>query len=221
MQDSAEYEKDRPVGQGPDRVGVDECLELISARCGVPVETIWAMPENEELVSLRSRPNVLLPGDRLTLPPKARAPHQVQAGRRYRFVVPTTLCKLRVSVAEHGQVKTETPFAFFYGGEKVAGGTVDATGIVECEVPIDAKVVHLLLGGILHPLAVRALNPVATPSGAQQRLINLGYAPGKVDGILGPRTKAALRAFQRDLQLTETGALDRSTQDRLHQAHGS
>ena len=46
---------------------------------------------------------------------------------------------------------------------------------------------------------------------AQQRLKDDGYYSGPVDGLLGPTTVAALRAYQRDHRLTVTGRLDQAT----------
>ncbi|PID65267.1 MAG: hypothetical protein CR977_01575 [Gammaproteobacteria bacterium] len=42
---------------------------------------------------------------------------------------------------------------------------------------------------------------------AQQLLTDLGYRPGPIDGSPGPRTSAALRAFQRDHDLYPTGKI--------------
>jgi peptidoglycan hydrolase-like protein with peptidoglycan-binding domain len=46
---------------------------------------------------------------------------------------------------------------------------------------------------------------------AQRQLQALGYNPGSVDGDLGPRTIAALFAYQRAHRLPETGRLDEAT----------
>jgi peptidoglycan hydrolase-like protein with peptidoglycan-binding domain len=46
----------------------------------------------------------------------------------------------------------------------------------------------------------------------QHRLVDLGYGIGEVDGLLGPRTRAALRAFQADRGLPVTGLPDGNTQ---------
>ncbi|MGH6920707.1 MAG: trypsin-like peptidase domain-containing protein, partial [Geminicoccaceae bacterium] len=43
--------------------------------------------------------------------------------------------------------------------------------------------------------------------GVQQRLADLGYDPGPVDGVVGPRTRAAIRAFQADLGLPVDGQI--------------
>ncbi|WP_430232218.1 peptidoglycan-binding domain-containing protein [Nitrosomonas communis] len=50
---------------------------------------------------------------------------------------------------------------------------------------------------------------------AQIKLAQLGFAPGTADGILGPRTSAAIKAFQRQSGLPETGKLDNVTLKQL------
>lgn len=52
----------------------------------------------------------------------------------------------------------------------------------------------------------------------QQRLAELGYKPGPADGIDGPRTRAALRAFQRDQSMAETGQMTPDVIDALSKA---
>ena len=49
----------------------------------------------------------------------------------------------------------------------------------------------------------------------QHRLVDLGYDVGATDGLLGPRTHAALRAFQADQGLPVTGLPDGNTQRAL------
>jgi peptidoglycan hydrolase-like protein with peptidoglycan-binding domain len=50
---------------------------------------------------------------------------------------------------------------------------------------------------------------------AQQQLQSDGYYKGSVDGAYGPMTRAAIRKYQRDNNLTVNGQLDRQTCDRL------
>ena len=42
----------------------------------------------------------------------------------------------------------------------------------------------------------------------QRRLAELGYDAGVADGLMGPRTRAAIRALQRDRGLTQSGRID-------------
>ena len=51
--------------------------------------------------------------------------------------------------------------------------------------------------------------------GAQQTLRDKGFDPGPVDGVMGPRTTAAVRDFQSKEGLTATGQLDADTRARL------
>jgi S1-C subfamily serine protease len=46
---------------------------------------------------------------------------------------------------------------------------------------------------------------------AQRALAALGYSPGAADGVIGPRTRQAIAAFQRDNGLPVTGEPDRPT----------
>lgn len=54
----------------------------------------------------------------------------------------------------------------------------------------------------------------------QRRLITAGYKIGEVDGILGARTRAAIRSFQRDRGLTADGFATDHLLDALRQATG-
>jgi peptidoglycan hydrolase-like protein with peptidoglycan-binding domain len=49
----------------------------------------------------------------------------------------------------------------------------------------------------------------------QKALQDKGMDPGPIDGIMGPKTMAALKAFQKDQKLTESGRLDDQTRDKL------
>jgi len=50
---------------------------------------------------------------------------------------------------------------------------------------------------------------------AQRALRDLGYEPGPVDGIVGPKTREALVRYQRSEKIAVTGRLDPETMVRL------
>lgn len=50
-----------------------------------------------------------------------------------------------------------------------------------------------------------------TVRNVQQALSDKGYNPGPADGVEGPHTRAALRAYQRHEHLTANGDIDAST----------
>lgn len=59
------------------------------------------------------------------------------------------------------------------------------------------------------------IRPVATWLEAQVELTRRGFSGGSIDGIRGPQSASALRAFQRSIGLNETGELDPLTCENL------
>lgn len=74
-------------------------------------------------------------------------------------------------------------------------------------------------------LAVLGLGGVASATSeptraAQEQLAELGFHPGRLDGISGPRTQAAVHAFQVASELSPTGRIDGATRARLEEVRG-
>ena len=63
-----------------------------------------------------------------------------------------------------------------------------------------------------------ALDEPMTPFELQDRLNQLGYKVGAVDGVIGPRTTEALKKYQSDNNLPATGTLDVQTIKKLRTA---
>ena len=90
-------------------------------------------------------------------------------------------------------------------------GSARPTPPVQESTPADAKVPkadgdHKSHGAGSEP-------PTAPMSIAelQRRLTELGYKPGPIDGVAGPRTINATKKFQHDHKLSVTGNLDAET----------
>jgi len=63
--------------------------------------------------------------------------------------------------------------------------------------------------------ATEAAMSAADRRQVQATLQRLGYDPGPVDAIFGPRTRAAIRRFQQDIGAQQTGSLTGEQVSRL------
>jgi peptidoglycan hydrolase-like protein with peptidoglycan-binding domain len=107
---------------------------------------------------------------------------------------------------------------------QIISGTTDSDGRIEISIPPNSIEGELKVteGGEIrtYRLALGHVDPADSVSGAQVRLRNLGYDPGPVDNQMGPCTRTALRAFQKNQDLSVTGQRDATTCDRLKEAYG-
>jgi hypothetical protein len=82
----------------------------------------------------------------------------------------------------------------------------------------------VLFSFLLVTLLVGIMNVKAAPvpgddvKGVQQTLRDRGYSPGPIDGVLGSRTRAAIRQYQKDENLPVTGRLDADTARKVEEA---
>jgi outer membrane lipoprotein SlyB len=65
--------------------------------------------------------------------------------------------------------------------------------------------------GMAPPPGYGAPEPAMTVAQAQERLYVLGYSNERVNGLMGPQTRIALREYQKDRGLPVTGELDADT----------
>jgi peptidoglycan hydrolase-like protein with peptidoglycan-binding domain len=78
----------------------------------------------------------------------------------------------------------------------------------------------LMLTVVMTPLAAQTRDPNDVEL-AQKALKSAGHDPGPIDGIMGAKTSAALRAFQKAHKLGETGRLDEATFAKLREPETS
>jgi hypothetical protein len=209
------------VGEGNYEVQQGDCLSSIAARFGFTWQTLWNLPENAELKCVRKNPNVLLPGDRLTIPDLRPNTYDCVTDRTHKFVLTGVPVKFVLAFLEDGEPRTGDRYALWVEG-RWRNGVLDSKGRLTELIPPGAKTGRLILNGKEEiPLVFGSLDPVTEVSGIQGRLLNLGFSPGPVDGIWGPKTASALRDFQKSRGLKSTGRLNDTTRSELVEAHGS
>ena len=212
-----------PVGQGDYVVKEGDCIGSIAANSGHFWETVWNDSANAELQQVRQDPNVLLPGDRVTVPPLREKQEPAETEMRHRFVRLGEPSQLQIQVLWESQdPRANEPYILEIDDEKREGVT-DAAGYLRASIPPNARRAKLTFieDDTTYDLTLGKLDPLTESSGVQGRLTNLGFDCGSSDGVLGPRTRDALRSFQHEQGLPETGELDEKTRAKLGQVHGS
>jgi hypothetical protein len=189
--------------------------------------TIYDAPENDALRSLRPNPQVLESGDVVVIPDNQDPALGVSLDKR------TVVAKrkrdlqpLRVILRQPagGPLVNQEYRLTFAGGD--LRGKTDSNGLLREEIPVGTLKAQLQIGKTTHTLMIGFLDPLEeTPDqgieGMQGRLKNLGFYDGPIDGKSNPELVEAIRSFQAQEGLPETGEDDEETQQRLLEIHGS
>jgi len=218
-----------------------EYLSLIARRFGF-VTTRPLLEANALFFEKRRDPNILNPGDELVIPDKEPNTAQRPTGKSHDFrlkghrdrlylvlrdaedrAIANQPFTLRVQSARDAPAESGLPIAGKTGGD----GSIDVAlppGAVRGFLTLDelpALAWELLIGD-LDPTHDLQDNKTIL-KGVQARLNNLGFRCGKVDGVLGPKTKAALARFQRRRMKRQdaTGELDDETRDAIRKSYGT
>ena len=182
-----------------------ECLSSIADRYGLQGwRVLWDDPGNQALRNLRKEPNILRPGDEIHIPDLRPGSVLIQTEARHRFRARQETVQLRLRVCRDiAGEPVDAPYHLTVEGVATPLEGRLSGGALEITIPARAPRADLLIldeGGTtvqrVFQLWLGALDPLETLTGVQARLKRLGYDPGAVDGIWGPNTEAALRAFQ-------------------------
>jgi N-acetylmuramoyl-L-alanine amidase len=205
-------------------------------------QTIYDHPNNEALRALRKNPNLLHPGDQIFVPAISVKEIDCPTEKKSTFKLqrPTQKLKLALAAVEpeygdepgKGQPQpverkrlANKSFTLDLDGTVMRGST-DGQGKIEVEIPVSARQGRLVIGDHAWDLEIGNLNPLVeeTPdngvSGAAGRLKNLGYFTGDSAEPNADEMAGALRRFQADERLEETGVLDEKTRAALAGVHG-
>lgn len=208
-------------------VAQGECLSSIAAKYGfADWKTIYDDPANADFKGRRPNPNLIYPGDQLIIPDKKAKSAKGATGKKHKFKVKKAKTYLRLKI-EVGELHR---YVLDLDGTRVEG-TTDGSAPVEHPIRANATDAELTLwpatlgaqqpdGAIVFALALGALDPLEEISGVQGVLTSLGFFWRPIDGLEGPETTEAVKAFQSSVGSDPTGVIDDALRNRLRQEYG-
>jgi len=133
---------------------------------------------------------------------------------------------LRFRVLINGQVLASTPAQLFVDGVLSASQSTDANGFFESPIPGQTEKVVLQIPSRNLREQISVVVPDQFPSidtlrGVQQRLGQLGFFTGKVDGRRGTETDQAVQNYKISKGLGPDSILDQATRAALKSDYGS
>jgi Putative peptidoglycan binding domain len=206
-----------------------ECLSSIALQYGFSdYHTIYNHPENAEFKQKRPDPNVIYPGDEIFIPDKELKQENRGTEKKHKFKIHPSKTLLRIVVKDENEKPLGGKSYELKIGDLILKGSTNSAGLLEQTVAADVTEGTLKLwrdqstpGNYLSwILKIGHLDPVSFATGIQARLNNLAFSCGSVDGIIGPKTKAAVRAFQEYYGLQVDGIPGPITQAKLKELHG-
>jgi len=200
-----------------------DCMESLAAQFGYLWQTLWDLPENAELKAKRT-PNVLLPGDKVTIPPLRVNHVDSAADQSHSFVLKgaSTRFQLRF-LDDKQQPRSGVPYILTIDGI-TTNGTLDGAGSLNVPIPPTASQGTIVLQTTpdpeSYPLNFGHLDPLSETTGVRGRLNNLGFTCAS-DGDPDADLQSAIARFQAANNLPVTGQLDDQTRQALQQGHQS
>lgn len=207
-----------------------EHLPAIAEQYGfTDFKKIWEDPANADLKSRRKNPNILFPGDQLTIPDKEIQEVNRSTGSRHRFQATLPVLKLRVVLEDIFEKPIANAKCRLRVGTEEMELETDGNGKFERTIPASADSAQLVLeesenSELVIPLMIGHLDPIDEVSGQCARLNNLGYnagpLPGNTESANKMQLQSAIEEFQCDHGLAVDGVCGPNTQAKLQQIHG-
>jgi hypothetical protein len=193
-----------------------DCILSIASKHGFLWQRLWNA--NPELKARRDNPNVIFPGDLVQIPQKVVKEASCVTDQLHKFAKKGTLAKFRVIVERFNVPLANRRYLVEIDG-KLFDGTTDDTGLLEVNIDPAARTGRLRMpdDGVECALELGHLDPLDEFIGVQQRLHNLGFYFGELDGNDNQESRDAIADFQASVSIEATGDLDDSTREKLFQ----
>ena len=199
-----------------------DCIELLAEKYGFLPETLWEHPKNSSLKSLRKDRNILLPSDELFIPEKDIKSIAKPCAAKHQFKRKAVPAKFKLQLKKNGEPRSNLDYRLEIDSLTFSGKT-DGSGWIEHVISPSAKKgkVTLTESKETYELKLGNLDPLDSIEGVQQRLQNLGFYSGEIDGKEGNLTRSAIQFFQKNKKLPVKGKIDSELKDMLKDDHGS
>lgn len=196
-------------------------------------KALYMHSSNAEFRKLRPDPNLIFPGDQITIPDDETSVFSGLPDRRHVFVYSESGASekewLRLAMKDSdGQNVSGIRATLVTSGQSLEA-IVSEEGILEIDLTDtdeqEGELQVFTTEASADPshrfqLQFAHLDPIDTISGIQSRCNNLGFDCGTVDGLLGENTHRGVRAFQSAQGLTDDGKPGPKTQASLQKAYG-
>lgn len=197
-----------------------ECISSLAESTWLPFDRIWNDPGNAPLREAGRDPNVLAPGDEVSLPQPDPRDFEVGTDGVHCFRVRRPRAVFRLRLQRNGKALAGARYEL-RAGARTFTGTADPEGRIEVALPTEASHATLVLPerGERYDFALGRLEPADHWRGAAQRLRSLGLY-GAAPATPDEGFRRALRRFQALRGLAVTDALDEPTSAALKEAYG-
>lgn len=206
------------------QVGEGNSTSSLAKKKGFYWKTIWEHGENAELRQKRNDPNVLAANDEIFIPELQEKKVSKGTEQEHVFKRKGEPTKIKMQLMALGTPRANEDYVLAVAGELIRGKT-DGDGKLEHFIPGDASSAKLVLkeGKEIQGLRIGSLDPTDLSEGVVQRLNNLGFkAPARikkgakaaedfVEEKVGKKAINALKNFQQQNELKETGKVDGAT----------
>lgn len=198
-----------------------ECFSSIAKKYGFLEKTLWEHASNSALKNKRNNPNVLLPGDEVNIPDTELKEYSAPTEDTHHYVVTREKIDFSLQVLENEKPVANEEYLLTVDGTSVKDVT-DGEGWIHQPIDATAKTGKLVIANakLEYELRFGYLDPVEEKSGVMSRLRNLGRYFGENEKNNEYLLEAALRGFQHQHGLNETGTADAATQAKLKEVHG-
>jgi hypothetical protein len=193
-----------------------DCISSIAAAYGTLWTTLWNHPDNSDLKQKRQDPNVLYPGDVVSLPDRQPKEQSCATDNLHKFKKTQQPAHIKIRLLLDDQPRANVSYQLQIAGKTMKGST-DGSGYLEQDIPPDAQtgVLTVTEGTVcdIYQLGFGTLDPIDTDDGVRERLESLGY---DADTDLA----AAVSGFQFKHGMQTTGVIDDTLRTSLQSEFG-